>query len=72
MRTGWRVPSLRSAAFWLLATIAAVALTGLGLYYVASEGAVTFLRWAHIAAGTLLPCWLALHVSRGRREARRS
>ena len=72
MRTGWRVPALRSAAFWLLATVAVLALTGLGLYYVASESAGALLRWAHVAAGALLPCWLALHISRGRREARRS
>lgn len=72
MRTGWRVPSLRSAGFWLLVSIAILALTGLGLYYVATEGAVPLLRWTHVAAGVFLPCWLALHIKRGRREAGRS
>ena len=32
-------PQLRSAAFWLCAMIAVLALTGLGFYYVAAEEA---------------------------------
>jgi len=71
MRTGWRVPALRSAGFWVVTTIAALALTGLGLYYVVAESSVALLRWTHVAVGTLLPLWLALHISRGRREAKR-
>jgi hypothetical protein len=71
MRTGWRVPALRVAAFWLCATIAFLALTGLGFYYVASESALPYLRWSHVAAGLILPCWLALHIVRGRRVTRR-
>jgi len=67
MRTGWRIPVLRAGAFWLCATIAFLALTGLGFYYVAAEPAIPFLRWTHVAAGVLLPCWLALHIVRGRR-----
>jgi hypothetical protein len=71
MRTGWRVPALRSAGFWVVTTIAALALTGLGLYYVVAESSVALLRWTHVAAGMLLPLWLALHISRGRREVNR-
>ena len=70
MRTGWRVPALRSAAFWLCASLAVLALTGLGFYYVATEGVIPFLRWTHVAAGCVLPCWLALHIVRGRRVTR--
>jgi len=71
MRTGWRVPGLRSAAFWLCTMIATLAVTGLGLYYVAAETAVSASRWVHVAAGVLLPCWLVLHIVRGRRIAHR-
>ena len=70
MRTGWRVPALRSAAFWLCSMIALLALTGLGLYYVATESVIPFLRWGHVATGMALPCWLALHIARGRRVTR--
>ena len=67
LRTGWRVPALRSGAAWLCATIALLALSGLGFYYVATESAIPVLRWTHVAAGVLLPGWLALHIARGRR-----
>jgi hypothetical protein len=66
MRTGWRVPSLRVGAFWMCATIAVLALTGLGFYYVATESVIPYLRWTHVAAGILFPGWLALHIVRGR------
>jgi hypothetical protein len=72
MRTGWRVYALRSAALWLGATIVLLALTGLGFYYIASEGAIPYVRWTHVAAGLLLPCWLVLHIVRGRRVSRRN
>jgi hypothetical protein len=70
LRTGWRVPVLRSVGIALLATIAALALTGIGFYYIASEDAAPFIRWTHVAGGALFPCWLALHIARGRRVAR--
>jgi hypothetical protein len=71
MRTGWRVPALRSVATWLCATIAVLSLTGLGFYYVATESAVPFLRWTHVATGVFLPGGLALHIMRGRRATGR-
>jgi hypothetical protein len=71
MRTGWRVPALRGAAFWLCTTIAFLGLTGLGFYYVATESVIPLLRWTHVAAGMVLPGWLALHIVRGRRVTRR-
>ena len=71
VRAGWRVPVLRPVAFWMLASIAALALTGLGLYY-AGERQFPYFRWTHVAAGALLPLLLYLHIKRGRREARRS
>ena len=67
LRTGWRVPTLRSAGLVLCATIALLTLTGLGFYYVAAEPAIPYLRWSHVGAGVILPCWLALHILRGRR-----
>src|SRR5215831_10550581 len=70
LRTGWRVPALRTAALALLTTIAVLAVTGIGFYYVASEDAMPLIRWTHVAAGALLPCWLALHIVRGRRVTR--
>ena len=57
--------------FGLLATIVFLALTGLGFYYIAAESAIPVLRWTHVAAGMALPCWLALHIVRGRRVTRR-
>jgi hypothetical protein len=72
MRTGWRVPMLRGAGLWLCATIGALALTGLGFYYVAAEGAIPYLRWTHVAIGVLLPCCLALHIVRGRQATRQT
>lgn len=71
LRVGWRVPSLRPAGAWLAAAILVLAVTGLGLYYVATEGAIPVLRWIHVAAGLLLPYWLVLHIVRGRRFAAR-
>lgn len=71
LRTGWRVPVLRSAGFGLCATIAVLALTGLGFYYLADEAATPWLRWIHVAVGMVLPCALALHIVRGRRVTRR-
>jgi hypothetical protein len=68
MRTGWRVPALRSAGFWLCATVALLALSGLGFYYIATESVIPYLRWTHVAVGMALPCWLALHIVRGRRQ----
>ena len=72
LRTGWRVPALRGAALALLATIVALGATGIGFYYVATESAIPIIRWAHVAAGALLPCWLVLHIVRGRRVTRRA
>jgi len=69
LRTGWRVPSLRAAGFWLCASILLLALTGLGFYYVAAEGAVPWLRWSHVVVGMCLPLLLALHIVRGRRAS---
>ena len=67
LRTGWRVPELRSAATVLCTAIAFLALTGLGFYYIAADAALPLLRWSHVATGAILPCWLALHIARGRR-----
>ena len=72
LRTRWRVRGLRSAGLWLGAAVALLAVTGLGFYYVASETAIPYLRWAHVAAGVLLPFGMALHIARGRRVTRRS
>ena len=69
LRTGWRVPSLRAAGFWLCASILLLSLTGLGFYYVAAEEVVPWLRWSHVAAGMDLPMLLALHIVRGRRAS---
>ncbi len=71
LRTGWRVPQLRNVALVLCVTIGVLALTGLGFYYLAAEAALPFLRWSHVAAGVILPCWLALHIVRGRHVTRR-
>lgn len=70
LRTGWRVPTLRSAGAWLGASILVLAVTGLVFYYVAAEGAIPFARWTHVATGMLLPIALWIHIRRGRRVAR--
>ena len=71
MRTGWKVAPLRGAAFGLCSLMLALVLTGLAFYYVANEAATPWVRWGHAAAGVGLPCALAWHVIRGRRETRR-
>jgi len=70
VRTGWRVPALRTAGAWLGASILLLAATGLVLYYVATEAAIPFARWTHIAAGVLLPIALVIHIRNGRRVGR--
>lgn len=72
LRTGWRAPALRSAGTWLCAMIVLLAGTGLGIYYLAAETVIPAVRWTHVAAGVLLPCWLALHIVRGHRYAART
>lgn len=72
LRTGWRVPALRVAASWMCAALLLLIGTGLGFYYFADEATASALRWSHVAAGTVLPFSVALHIVRGRRVARRS
>lgn len=67
LRAGWRIPEARPLALWLGGLLIALAGTGLGFYYVASENLVPWLRWLHVAAGLLLPLVLVLHVRRGHR-----
>lgn len=71
LRTGWRLPAMRTVAFGLGTALLALVITGLGFYYVASEAAMIWLRWTHVAAGAALPAVLALHIRRARRLARR-
>lgn len=70
VRTGWRIPALRAAGCWLLASIAVLAATGLALYYVATEAAIPVARWLHVAAGVALLVALTIHIRDGRRAAR--
>lgn len=67
LRVGWRRPEVRRRAVLLVATLLALALSGLGFYYAADEALLPWLRWPHVASGLLLPAALALHVARGRR-----
>jgi hypothetical protein len=69
--TGWRLPGQRGAGAALLVVAVALALTGLGFYYVADEAAVPVIRWLHVGVGLLLPPALAFHIVRGRRNAAR-
>lgn len=66
LRTGWRIPALRRFGATLGVTILALALTGLGFYYIAAEAAVPFIRWAHVGVGVLMPLVLYVHVRSGR------
>ena len=70
VRTGWKLPALRSAGLALAGTLAALVLTGLGFYYSANEAALPWLRWVHLGAGLAWPAALALHIVRGRRISR--
>ena len=70
VRTGWRVPALRTAGAWLGASIFVLFVTGLVFYYVAQEEAIPFARWTHVVAGVALPVVLAVHIRNGRRAAR--
>lgn len=70
LRVGWRRPEVRRRAVLLVATLLALAFSGLGFYYAADEELLPWLRWSHVALGLLLPAALALHVARGRRMSR--
>ena len=67
LRTGWRVGAMRVAGVVLGLLLVALALSGLGFYYVGNEAATPWLRWAHVAAGMALPGALGWHIVRGRR-----
>ncbi|HTQ00267.1 MAG TPA: hypothetical protein VMN56_13140 [Casimicrobiaceae bacterium] len=69
VRTGWRVPALRTAGACLGASVLVLVVTGLVFYYVAAEAAIPFARWTHVAAGVALPVVLAVHIRSGRRAA---
>jgi len=70
LRAGWRVGAQRATGATLGTAIGLLALTGLGFYYSASEAALPWLRWSHVAIGIALPALLVWHASRAR-QARR-
>ena len=43
-----------------------------GFEQVLVETGVAIARWAHVAFGVLLPCWLVIHIVRGRHLTGRS
>ena len=45
-------------------------LTAFGLYYLGSETLRPWSSWTHIVVGFVLPAWLVLHISLGRRKAK--
>jgi hypothetical protein len=70
LRVGWRRRDIHRRAVLLVGALLALALSGLGLYYLADDVLLPWLRWSHVTAGALLPLALALHVARGRRMSR--
>jgi hypothetical protein len=64
----WTVGRNRFSGSTVAAALAVLAATGLGLYYVADDGAREAIGLAHWVLGLASPALLALHVASGRRR----
>jgi hypothetical protein len=66
LRAGWRTRAQRVNGAGVGMSMLLLLLTGLGFYYSASEAALPWLRWSHVAIGCLLPALVAWHATRAR------
>jgi hypothetical protein len=66
VRRAWAVRRNRTSGTLFLSTLALLALSGVGLYYVGGETARTLLSALHWVVGLGLPPLMAWHIWRGR------
>jgi len=67
---GWRLGRNRRSGALMLGVVAALVLTGYGLYYAAEERWRALLSLSHWLIGLAAALVLALHVALGKRSAR--
>lgn len=65
--SGWRVGSNLRSGIGMLATMAALALTGWLLYYASGESLRAWSSWVHIVIGAAAPLFLLWHLAWRRR-----
>lgn len=70
MKRAWRAHLNRRNGVMLIAVIAALTLTGYGLYYAGSESLRAAVSFAHLLFGLIFPLALLWHIVRGRRARR--
>ncbi len=64
----WRQQRQLKSGLALALVLVLLALTGLALYYAASERLRELSDWVHLLAGLALPLVLAVHVAQARRK----
>jgi hypothetical protein len=70
MRSGWRRGRQRRSGALLVAGLAGLTATALGVYYLGEAGSADLVALAHLGLGLAVVPLLALHTWRGRRLAR--
>jgi len=70
IRVGWHTTRMRPVGTLLLVALALLTTTGLVFYYSGNDQVVEVSRWAHVAAGVVLPLVLLVHILAGRGSGR--
>lgn len=70
VRRGWPRRRNRGSGAFMVSCMITLALSGWGLYYLASEEWRPVLSLAHWLVGLATGVWLPIHIWRGRRSAR--
>lgn len=71
MSCAWKQRRNRLAGVSFASAVAALVLTGYGLYYFNGEGLRSLSEWVHCTVGVMLGFLFWNHLARGRRELRR-
>jgi cation transport ATPase len=70
VRFAWRAGRNRANGSVFLSALAALTITGYGLYYAGGERLRAWTSWIHVAIGLALPILLLIHIFMGRRTRR--
>jgi cation transport ATPase len=70
VRFAWRAGRNRANGSVFLSALAALTITGYGLYYAGGERLRAWTSWIHLAVGLALPILLLIHIFVGRRTRR--
>jgi hypothetical protein len=70
VRFAWRAGRNRANGSVFLSALAALTITGYGLYYAGGERLRAWTSWIHLAVGLALPILLVIHIFVGRRTRR--